>query len=147
MLTSTGVKSLARQEILKDKDQPPTETGFAVYRATVDIEKIKTAPELAWLVGKPSLNIWYVRYHYSHKFGQLTNQCHRIGEDRHVMTYGIAAGKSFNMVLSHVDHSDPATWKQETAIRDMRNYFKDWDPQSVNPVLPLRKVCLIDLDW
>lgn len=49
------------------------------------------------------------------------------------MTYTIAAGKSFNMVLSHVDRSDPATWKPETAIQDMRNYFKDWDPQSVIP--------------
>jgi salicylate hydroxylase len=47
------------------------------------------------------------------------------------MTYTIAAGKSFNMVLSHVDNSDPAAWKPETTIQDMRNYFKDWDPQSV----------------
>jgi salicylate hydroxylase len=55
----------------------------------------------------------------------------RIGEDRHVMTYTIASGKSFNMVLSHVDHSDPATWKQETAVEDMKNYFKGWDPKCV----------------
>jgi salicylate hydroxylase len=53
----------------------------------------------------------------------------RIGEDRHVMTYTIAGGKSFNMVLSHVDHSDPAKWEQKTAIEDMRNYFTGWDPR------------------
>lgn len=47
------------------------------------------------------------------------------------MTYTIASGKSFNMVLSHVDTSDPTTWKQETANQDMRNYFEGWDPQSV----------------
>lgn len=45
------------------------------------------------------------------------------------MTYCIAGGKSFNMVLSHVDHSDPSTWKQESAVPDMRDYFKDWDPK------------------
>jgi salicylate hydroxylase len=54
------------------------------------------------------------------------------------MTYTIAAGKSFNMVLSHVDRSDPATWKPETAIQDMRNHFKDWDPQSVIPLPSMR---------
>ena len=48
------------------------------------------------------------------------------------MTYMIAGGKSFNMVLSHVDHSDPATWRPETALADMRQYFKDWDPWSVH---------------
>lgn len=45
------------------------------------------------------------------------------------MTYTIAAGESFNMVLSHVDPSDPATWKPETALKDMREYFSDWDPR------------------
>ena len=44
------------------------------------------------------------------------------------MTYTIAAGKSFNMVLSHVDRSDPATWKQETAVEDMKREFAGWDP-------------------
>lgn len=54
--------------------------------------------------------------------------CHRIGEDRHVMTYTISAGQSFNMVLSHVDKSDPATWKQDEAADEMRRQFQDWDP-------------------
>lgn len=56
----------------------------------------------------------------------------RIGHDRHVMTYTIASGKSFNMVLSHVDHSDPSTWKPETALKDMKEYFSGWDPQYVS---------------
>ena len=51
------------------------------------------------------------------------------------MTYTIAAGKSFNMVLSHVDRSDPATWRPETAIADMRSYFQDWDPRRVQDAL------------
>lgn len=53
----------------------------------------------------------------------------RIGEDKHVMTYMIAGGQSFNMVLSHVDRSDPAGWNQNTAIEDMRSQFVGWDPR------------------
>jgi len=45
------------------------------------------------------------------------------------MTYTIASGNSFNMVLSHVDHTDPSTWKPEAAIDDMKAYFSGWDPQ------------------
>lgn len=69
---------------------------------------MKDDPDVAWLLEKPSLNIW-------------------IGEGQHVMSYTIAAGKSFNMVLSHIDTADPATWKPETAIADMRREFSGWD--------------------
>lgn len=51
----------------------------------------------------------------------------RIGEDRHVMTYCIAGGAQFNLVLSHIDHTDPSTWNQDTAMEDMRAYFEGWD--------------------
>lgn len=50
----------------------------------------------------------------------------RIGEQRHVMTYVIGAGKSFNMVLSHADHSDPSTWDQATPLA-VRREFQGWD--------------------
>jgi len=103
------VKSTARKLILGGTDIAPQATGFAAYRATVDAAKMKNDPELSWLLEKPSLNIW-------------------IGPDRHVMTYTIAAGESFNLVLSHVDHTDPATWDPKNAIKDMRAYFSGWDP-------------------
>lgn len=47
------------------------------------------------------------------------------------MTYTIASGSSFNMVLSHVDDTDPSTWKREDAIPDMRREFADWDPALI----------------
>lgn len=43
------------------------------------------------------------------------------------MTYTIAGGKSFNMVLSHPEHSEPDTWRQETAMDDMKREFAGWD--------------------
>jgi salicylate hydroxylase len=58
----------------------------------------------------------------------------RIGDMRHVMTYTISpangetlCGNTFNMVLSHPEDSKPSTWKQETAVADMQQQFKDWD--------------------
>lgn len=101
--------------MLEGEDKPPQQTGFAAYRATVDVEKMKTDPDISWLLEKPSLNIW-------------------IGEDRHVMSYTIAAGKSFNMVLSHVDLTDPSTWKPETAVADMRKEFSGWDPRLLKVI-------------
>lgn len=32
------------------------------------------------------------------------------------------------MVLSHVDPSDPAGWRAETALDDMKASFEGWDP-------------------
>lgn len=109
VVAADGVNSIARR-ILTGIDKPPLRTGFAAYRATVDVAKMQGDPDVSWILKKPGLNIW-------------------IGPERHVMTYTIAAGKSFNMVLSHIDHSDPSTWKPENAITEMREYFRGWDPQ------------------
>lgn len=43
------------------------------------------------------------------------------------MAYTIGAGKSFNMVLSHPDDSDPTTWDQQNTLSDMRREFQGWD--------------------
>jgi len=45
------------------------------------------------------------------------------------MTYMIAGGKTFNMVLSHPEERDPAEWHQETANKEMRSHFEGWDPR------------------
>lgn len=53
---------------------------------------------------------------------------YRIGKGRHVMAYSIEGGKSFNMVLSHPEDSDPSTWNQSSVIEDMKKHFQGWDP-------------------
>jgi hypothetical protein len=55
----------------------------------------------------------------------------RIEDQRPVMTYTIGAGKSFNMVLSHPDDTDPSTWDQTTALSDMKSEFQGWDTRYV----------------
>ncbi|EFX02321.1 salicylate hydroxylase [Grosmannia clavigera kw1407] len=112
-----GVKSLARPVVLGGTDRLANKTGFAVYRAVVDTAKIQADADTAWLLEKPGINIW-------------------IGPDRHVMTYSIAGGNSFNMVLSHVDHSDPASWTPADAVAEMRGQFAGWDPR-LNKVIAM----------
>ncbi|KAF4965567.1 hypothetical protein FSARC_6652 [Fusarium sarcochroum] len=111
IVAADGVKSFARSVILGGSDLPPQKTGFAAYRATVDTDDMKRDKDTSWLLERPGINIW-------------------IGEDRHVMTYCIAGGNSFNMVLSHVDHSSPSTWNTENAIQDMQKSFLNWDAKS-----------------
>ena len=52
----------------------------------------------------------------------------RIGDMRHVMTYPIAGGNTFNMVLAHRETEDPEMWDQSKALESMKEHFKGWDP-------------------
>ncbi|TVY14562.1 FAD-dependent monooxygenase OpS4 [Lachnellula arida] len=59
VIAADGVKSVARRLVLGGIDHQPVHTGFAAYRATVDVQKMKADPDISWLLEKPSLNIWY----------------------------------------------------------------------------------------
>ncbi|CAK7198347.1 hypothetical protein SEUCBS139899_001008 [Sporothrix eucalyptigena] len=113
IVAADGIKSIARDTVHGGSQAEPKPTGFAAYRATVDVEKMKKIPELNWILEKPCLNVW-------------------IGKNCHVMTYTIAGGNSFNLVLSHYDPSDPKDWPKmslETVLSNMRREFEDWDPE------------------
>ncbi|KAF1975537.1 FAD/NAD(P)-binding domain-containing protein [Bimuria novae-zelandiae CBS 107.79] len=109
VVAADGVKSEARKAVLGGEDQPAVQCGYAAYRAMVDTALTRDEPEVSWLLDVPGQNLW-------------------IGKERHVMSYTIAGGKSFNMVLSHPEHSDPSTWNQETVLKDMKHHFEEWDP-------------------
>ena len=51
------------------------------------------------------------------------------------MTYAIAAGEAFNMVLSHIDRSDPATWTGKFTKEDIQHEFGGWDSGYVVSLL------------
>ncbi|KIV90285.1 hypothetical protein PV10_07604 [Exophiala mesophila] len=112
VICSDGVKSIGRKIVLGGVDQTPLRTGFAAYRATVDVDKMQQHPDTARLLEVPGLNLW-------------------IGDLRHVMTYTISGGRAFNMVLSHPDRSDPAGWVKQSPdeiLSQMRKHFSGWDP-------------------
>ncbi|PVI02342.1 FAD/NAD(P)-binding domain-containing protein [Periconia macrospinosa] len=122
IVAADGVHSSARPVVLGGVNQPAREAGFAAYRAVVDVDLMKQDSEVAWLLDSPGQNLW-------------------IGDGRHAMTYPIANGKSFNMVLSHPSDSDPSTWSQDQGniIRDMRKQFENWDPTLVKVINMIQK--------
>ncbi|KKY32762.1 putative salicylate hydroxylase [Diaporthe ampelina] len=111
VVAADGVKSTARSIVSPNGRGAPKYTGYAVYRATVEVEKMKAIPEISWVLEQPNLNLW-------------------IGEDRHVMTYCITGGQAFNMVLSHPDPTAtaaaPSTEKEILAT--MKKEFEGWHP-------------------
>ncbi len=76
------------------------------------MELLKSDPELASLVEDADLGVW-------------------IGHQRHVMSYPINGGKTFNMVLSHPDESDGQAWstEPEPVLSEMRQNYEGWDPR------------------
>ena len=58
IVASDGVKSAARRLVLGDADKPPRMTGFAAYRATVDVEDMKRDPDTAEILRNAGLNLW-----------------------------------------------------------------------------------------
>jgi salicylate hydroxylase len=58
MTCKLGIKSIARNHVCHETRSKPKATGYAVYRATVDVRKIREIPEALWLIEKPGLNIW-----------------------------------------------------------------------------------------
>ncbi|CAI7633084.1 unnamed protein product [Penicillium manginii] len=59
IVAADGVKSVARKMVEEPGQKALEQTGFAAYRATVDVAKMKSDPEISWLLERPSLNIWY----------------------------------------------------------------------------------------
>jgi salicylate hydroxylase len=43
------------------------------------------------------------------------------------MTYTIAGGEVFNMVLTHPDRTHPSTWEQRDAMAELKQTYVGWD--------------------
>lgn len=54
------MKSTARSIVAPNGRGAPKYTGYAVYRATVDVAKMREIPEISWLLEQPNLNLWFV---------------------------------------------------------------------------------------
>ena len=52
----------------------------------------------------------------------------RVGGNTHAMTYSIAKGETFNMVLTHPEADGPEIWDQSNALSEMKAVYRDWDP-------------------
>ncbi|KAK2596586.1 hypothetical protein N8I77_013467 [Diaporthe amygdali] len=122
VVAADGVKSTARSIVAPNGRGAPKFTGYAVYRATVDVAKMREIPEISWVLEQPNLNLW-------------------IGEDKHVMTYCIASGQAFNMVLSHPDRSgSPAAGAEGDILETMKKEFEGWHPHLTTIISLIDKV-------
>ncbi|ROV90991.1 hypothetical protein VSDG_07660 [Cytospora chrysosperma] len=122
VVAADGVKSLARIIVSPGGRGVPKYTGYAVYRATVDVKRMRKFAETSWVLEKPNLNLW-------------------IGDERHAMTYCIAGGQSFNMVLSHPDKINQKLPEGEDEIlANMRREFEGWDPDLTSIIELIDKV-------
>ncbi|KAJ5618514.1 hypothetical protein N7528_006625 [Penicillium herquei] len=112
IVAADGVNSLARANVPRALESTPHITGFATYRAEIDIDKMREDPELAELVDRSSMNLW-------------------LGDNRHVQAYKIDSGKTFHMVMSYPDDSagmEDSNAEPLTALLHMRQEFTGWDP-------------------
>ncbi|KIV92258.1 hypothetical protein PV10_06715 [Exophiala mesophila] len=104
-----GLRSVARRALLGNKYTGPVSCGLAAYRATVKREEMEADPDTAWVAESNSLNLW-------------------VGDNTHAMTYCIAGGRLFNMVLTHPETKSPETWDQTNALSEMKAVYAGWDP-------------------
>jgi salicylate hydroxylase len=51
----------------------------------------------------------------------------RVGDNCHAMTYTIAGGELFNMVLTHPDNTPLETWESKTTLEEMKSHYRGWD--------------------
>ena len=54
----------------------------------------------------------------------------RVGHDRHVMSYAIAGGEQYNMVITHPTEALDQSEKPMSEVLDrMKSYYAGWDPR------------------
>lgn len=125
ILGADGIRSATRKAWLQERDPGPTRTRFCVYRATIPAAIMREEADTAALIEAPEINLW-------------------VGPDRHVMSYLIAGGGTFNLVLSHPapDDQDGANIPLDQILNEMRRNYEGWDPTSVmNSPSPSAGIC------
>jgi len=118
---------MARSTLLGLAEKGLRNHGFAAYRATLSVDDIKANETTAWIVDSPSLNLWLVQSKRCCMIPRLTFQ-ERVGDASHVMSYSIAGGKIFNLVLTHPEKADPSAWTHEDHLEKMKAQYIGWDP-------------------
>ncbi|BGO96916.1 hypothetical protein JCM10021v2_000552 [Rhodotorula toruloides] len=128
VIAADGVKSKAREIVLGYVDKPKS-SGYAIYRAFFDGDRIRENPACAHLVadGVDQRNCW-------------------IGPDVHFIAAGVKGTKEFSWVLTHLDQADvEESWVARGKVEDAIKVVEDWDPvvKAVISCTPAENL----LDW
>ncbi|OAP54796.1 hypothetical protein AYL99_11244 [Fonsecaea erecta] len=110
-----GINSFARKQFLGEQDRGAQRTGWAAYRTMVDVSKIRANPATANLVMRANNHLW-------------------IGKGCSAMIYQILESTKLNMVLSHRDDVDTATWTPAQYRSTIDALFHGWDAQLTSVI-------------
>ncbi|GJN87640.1 hypothetical protein Rhopal_000595-T1 [Rhodotorula paludigena] len=111
VIAADGVKSKAREIVLGYVDKPKP-SGYAIFRAFFDGDRIRANPACAHLVvnGVDQRNCW-------------------IGPDVHFIAAGVKGTKEFSWVLTHLDESNiDEGWVNPGKLEEAIKVVEDWDP-------------------
>ena len=111
---SDGVTSVVRRTLFPDvKPRPPT--ANCAFRAIVPYEEVRKDPETRELVEDKGGNL-------------ISTMEVWMAPTGYVISYPIANGRDFNMVLSHF-HDPPVDTVHEADIEEVRRRYQDYDPR------------------
>jgi len=111
VLAGDGVKSRGRFSVLGYEDHPKP-SGYAVYRAWFDGDKIAKDPLLSFFFERPS-----------------DQHIAWLGPDIHFIAASLKRSGSFSWVLTHKDEANiKESWQLEAPVADAMRVIKEWDP-------------------
>lgn len=111
VIAADGINSFARKQFLGTEDPGTKSTGWAAFRTICPSAAIKADPTTADLLDEDgSSNLW-------------------IAHNASCMTYLIKDATMLNIVLSHRDDVDTASWSLEQHREYVGSLFDDFDPR------------------
>lgn len=134
-----GVKSTL-QKAVTGRNDAPTPTGDAAYRAVISTDPMLQDPELRPFVETPEMTAWMApgRHLMAYNIVSSIFICQvPLGASRwENLTMWICvlqrARKEYNLVLIHPDDGSVESWTEEGSGDKMRADFADFEPRCVN---------------
>ncbi|KAH0591716.1 hypothetical protein MHUMG1_10546 [Metarhizium humberi] len=110
VVAADGINSFARQQLLGASDPGSRPTGWAAFRMSAEMGRVRDDPVLARVTGleSGSSNFW-------------------IAPHRSCMTYLVKGGTMLNIVLSHRDDVDTRGFSREQYKQTVDEQFRSFD--------------------
>ncbi|KAL1310942.1 hypothetical protein AAFC00_001165 [Neodothiora populina] len=108
IIGADGIRSPMRASILGSENVEVISSPNCAYRAIISREKMMSDPRSAELMNSPAADCW-------------------IGPGRHIMSYPIRGGTSYNIVMSHPGKASVGKWNEPGDIGEMNRTYEKFD--------------------